>query len=104
MSSVPSRFYGYSEETREVEIGWTFLARSHWGGKYNGELKHLMLHHAFEVADSVVFFVDQHNVRSQRAVSRIGGMLEPQLDSRGRLTYRIMASAFKDKRRPSNTR
>jgi RimJ/RimL family protein N-acetyltransferase len=34
-----SRFHGYSEERSEVEIGWTFLARSHWGGRYNAELK-----------------------------------------------------------------
>jgi RimJ/RimL family protein N-acetyltransferase len=26
-----SRFFGYSEEAGEVEIGWTFLARSRWG-------------------------------------------------------------------------
>src|SRR5438045_7740749 len=41
-----SRFYGYDEEESEVEIGWTFLARSHWGGVYNGEMKELMLRHA----------------------------------------------------------
>src|SRR5271156_5909383 len=34
-----SRYYGYSEANSEVEIGWTFLARSHWGGKYNAEMK-----------------------------------------------------------------
>src|SRR5208283_4065044 len=27
-----SRFHGYDAEKSEVEIGWTFLARSHWGG------------------------------------------------------------------------
>jgi N-acetyltransferase len=32
-----SRFYGYDEGKREVEIGWTFLARSYWGGIYNGD-------------------------------------------------------------------
>ncbi|SRR6266404_4116067 len=26
-----SRFYGYDPERSEIEIGWTFLARSHWG-------------------------------------------------------------------------
>src|SRR5262245_13739814 len=29
-----SRFHGYNEEKSEIEIGWTFLARSHWGGLY----------------------------------------------------------------------
>src|SRR5262245_26534172 len=28
-----SRFHGYDETRSEVEIGWTFLARSHWGGR-----------------------------------------------------------------------
>src|SRR5262245_26768651 len=26
-----SRFHGYDQEKSEVEIGWTFLARPHWG-------------------------------------------------------------------------
>src|SRR5262249_3123705 len=38
-----SRFYGYNEGQSEIEIGWTFLARSHWGGRYNREMKRLML-------------------------------------------------------------
>jgi N-acetyltransferase len=31
-----SRFHGYEKEKSEIEIGWTFLAWSHWGGIYNG--------------------------------------------------------------------
>ena len=38
-----SRFHGYDAAKSEIEIGWTFLARSHWGGVYNGEMKRLML-------------------------------------------------------------
>ena len=67
-----SRFYGYDEATREVEIGWTFLARSHWGGRYNGEMKSLMLQHAFQFVDSVIFVIGPLNIRSQRAVQQIG--------------------------------
>ena len=33
-----SRFHGYDKEKSEIEIGWTFLARSHWGGIYNREM------------------------------------------------------------------
>jgi RimJ/RimL family protein N-acetyltransferase len=84
-----SRFHGYSEERSEVEIGWTFLARSHWGGRYNGELKRLMLQHAFRFVETVVFFVSPGNVRSQRAMVKIGGVLEPEPDAQGRLAYRI---------------
>src|SRR5947209_12974334 len=28
-----SRYFGYDSEKKEIEIGWTFLARSYWGGK-----------------------------------------------------------------------
>ena len=69
-----SRFHGYDEERSEVEIGWTFLARSHWGGKYNQAMKQLMLRHAFQFVNSVVFLVGPQNIRSQRAVEKIGGV------------------------------
>jgi N-acetyltransferase len=68
-----SRFHGYDEEKREIEIGWTFLARSHWGGMYNREMKQLMLRHAFRFVNSVIFRVGPQNVRSQRAMEKIGG-------------------------------
>ena len=70
-----SRYFGFDPGKREIEIGWTFLARSHWGGKYNGELKRLMLDHAFKFVESVVFLIGPTNVRSQRAVEKIGGVL-----------------------------
>jgi N-acetyltransferase len=60
---------------REIEIGWTFLARSHWGGAYNGEMKRLMLSHAFQFVDSVLFVVGADNLRSQKAVEKIGGVV-----------------------------
>jgi len=69
-----SRFHGWAEQRSEVEIGWTFLARSHWGGTYNREVKELMLEHAFKFVNRVVFLVGVENVRSQRAVEKIGGV------------------------------
>ena len=69
-----SRFHGHDAEKSEIEIGWTFLARSRWGGVYNGEMKRLMLRHAFRFVDSVIFLVGPSNVRSQRAVERIGAV------------------------------
>jgi N-acetyltransferase len=50
-----SRFHAYNAQASEVEIGWTFLARSHWGGRYNSEMKQLMLRHAFQFVKRVVF-------------------------------------------------
>jgi N-acetyltransferase len=68
-----SRFHGYDETKSEVEIGWTFLARSHWGGTYNREMKRLMLRHAFRFVEHVVFVIGPKNLRSQKAVEKIGG-------------------------------
>ena len=89
-----SRYFGYSESKREIEIGWTFLARSHWGGRYNGALKKLMLRHAFRFAEAVVFFVDPENIRSQRSLERVGAVREAECDSQGRIVYRIVSAAF----------
>jgi RimJ/RimL family protein N-acetyltransferase len=67
-----SRFAGYDEAASEIEIGWTFLARSHWGGACNADMKRLMLAHAFRFVRRVVFRVGPHNRRSQRALEKIG--------------------------------
>jgi len=69
-----TRFYGYDPEKSEIEIGWTFLARKCWGGRYNAEMKRLLLNHAFKFVESVVFFVGEENVRSQRAMEKIGAI------------------------------
>jgi RimJ/RimL family protein N-acetyltransferase len=92
-----SRFHAYDQDRDEVEIGWTFLARSHWGGRYNWEMKHLMLRHAFHFVRRVVFLVDPTNLRSQRAVARIGAVpAGRRLDGGGResLVFAITASTF----------
>lgn len=68
-----SRYDHYDQAGSEIEVGWTFLARSHWGGGTNRELKSLMLDHAFRFVDRVVFLVGPGNLRSQRAVEKIGG-------------------------------
>jgi RimJ/RimL family protein N-acetyltransferase len=90
-----SRFHGYDSEKSEIEIGWTFLARSRWSGIYNREMKQLMLRHAFRFVNSVVFLVGPQNMRSQRAMEKIGGVhVGSRTDSSGResLVYRITAS------------
>lgn len=69
-----SRYLGYRRDRGEVEIGFTFLARSYWGGRYNGEMKRLMLEHAFRFVDTVVFLIGPTNIRSQKAVERIGAV------------------------------
>lgn len=69
-----TRFHGYDPEKSEIEIGWTFLARKYWGGRYNREMKQLMLNHAFKYVDDVVFFIGENNIRSQKATEKIGAV------------------------------
>lgn len=90
-----SRYYGYQANCSEVEIGWTFLARSHWGGKYNQELKQLMLEHAFKQVETVLFYVDTPNLRSQKAVEKIGGVRADALDAQGRCIFSIRREDYR---------
>jgi RimJ/RimL family protein N-acetyltransferase len=76
-----SRYWNHVPERSEIEIGWTFLERTFWGGTYNRELKQLMIEHALRYVENVVFIVGEHNLRSQRAVEKLGARrvrLEPR--------------------------
>ena len=77
-----SRYNGYDPDKREIEIGWTFLGKAYWGGALNREMKQLMLAHAFDFVDTVVFWVGAENWRSRRAMEKIGGKLRPGLFGR----------------------
>jgi len=94
-----SRFHGYDKEKSEIEIGWTFLARSHWGGIYNREMKQLMLRHAFQFVHRVIFLIGPQNLRSQRAMEKIGGVRvgsRPDGGGRDSFVYEIVAPTCSD--------
>lgn len=97
-----SRYYGWDPEKRQVAIGFTFLTRPYWGGAYNRELKSLMLAHAFRSAESVLFHVGENNLRSRRAMEKIGGALvgreERVVDGRSNVSvvYRIAKPVITD--------
>jgi RimJ/RimL family protein N-acetyltransferase len=97
-----SRFHAYDADRSEVEIGWTFLVRSHWGGRYNGEMKELMLRHAFRFVDRVIFLVGLHNRRSQRAVEKLGALRvgsRPDASGRDSVVYEITEQLIEDVRK-----
>ncbi len=75
-----SRFDTERAGPGEVEIGWTFLARSHWGGRANGAMKALMVGHALAGFDRVIFLIGATNLRSRRAVEKIGAVLTDRID------------------------
>ena len=74
-----SRYCNLDPNTREIEVGWTFLEREFWGGAYNLELKKLMLDHAFRFVDRVVFVVGEDNLRSQKALEKIGARFRSKI-------------------------
>jgi RimJ/RimL family protein N-acetyltransferase len=69
-----SRYYELNETERVVSVGYTFIARSTWGRQYNRALKVLMLDHAFRFVDRVVFQVGAGNIRSRKAMEKLGGI------------------------------
>lgn len=71
-----SRYYDVNEDAKSVFIGYTFIARSHWGKGYNPALKSLMLEHAFKFAERVMFHVGAVNIRSQKAMEKLGAIKE----------------------------
>lgn len=71
-----SRYANFVPERNEIEIGWSFLARDYWGGAYNREMKMLMLTHAFRFFDSIRFNIGATNLRSRRAIEKIGARLD----------------------------
>lgn len=72
-----SRFDNWNPTLDEIEIGWTYLARSHWGGVYNREIKALMLDHIHRSVATAVFTIGVDNVRSRRAMEKIDGTPRP---------------------------
>ena len=69
-----TRYHGYDEAASVVEIGWTFLTRPYWGGAYNREMKRLLVAHALQFVTRVTFSVGVTNIRSQKAMEKIGGV------------------------------
>lgn len=69
-----SRYSNYDEAARKVAIGYTFFIRKCWGKGYNPALKKLMIDHAFQFVDTVVFYIGAVNKRSQISIQRIGAV------------------------------
>jgi RimJ/RimL family protein N-acetyltransferase len=67
-----SRYYDYDAAKRQVSVGYTFIARSHWARHFNRALKVLMLDHAFKFVDRVTFQVGKENWRSRKAMEKLG--------------------------------
>jgi RimJ/RimL family protein N-acetyltransferase len=94
-----SRYDPRRAEPGEVEIGWTFLARSHWGGTTNPAMKRLMLAHALHEMQRVIFMAGEHNARSRRALEKIGARLTDRTrdsEMAGRIVRHVIYAIDRD--------
>ena len=74
-----SRFYDHNETESSLLIGYTFIARKFWGKSYNPAMKALMIDHAFQYVDKILFHIGANNVRSQIAIGRVGAVKQKEI-------------------------
>jgi RimJ/RimL family protein N-acetyltransferase len=96
-----SRFCAHDPAQRRVEIGYTFLVRKCWGSGLNSKIKAAMLAHAFRHVDAVEFVIGPQNLRSRRAVEKLGAVLvrtlveqKPEGDVRESVVYELNRAAW----------
>ena len=97
-----SRFKPVKNVESAMEIGWSFLSRDYWGGRFNKSMKKLMIDYAFETVEDIIFYIGKENIRSRKAVEKIGGVKITESksqhlikDSKDDWTYRIKKSDWK---------
>lgn len=69
-----TRFYDLDETEKSILIGYTFYGRDYWGSTYNQTVKKLMLDYIFQFVDKVLFHIGAQNIRSQKAIERLGAL------------------------------
>jgi RimJ/RimL family protein N-acetyltransferase len=86
-----SRYAAINYGNRNCEVGFTWLDPGVRGTTVNAESKYLMLEHAFEGLDflRVYLYADARNVRSQRAIRKLGAVYEGTLRAE-----RVMKDGF----------
>ena len=93
-----TRYYPHKEK---LSIGYTFISRKYWGTSTNFQVKKLMLDHAYQFTDEIYFHIWSNNIRSQKAVQKLGAEYlgswdEP--DQRNHLTYILKKTVWNKKK------
>lgn len=73
-----TRFGLINWNNKVLHIGWTWIGRVFHGTGLNTNMKYLMLKYAFEelLFEKVEFRIDERNIRSRKAVEKMGASLE----------------------------
>ena len=80
-----TRYYKIEPSQKRLSIGYTWYIPDVWGKVHNKECKLLLMQYAFETLgyQRVEFEVAHQNIRSQKAVEKIGGIREGMLRKHG---------------------
>ncbi len=73
-----TRYMSINWKNRVLEIGSTWIGREFQGSGLNGQMKLLLLNYAFYQMkfEKVEFRIDERNLRSRKAVEKLGAKLE----------------------------
>ncbi len=73
-----TRFGYINWHNKVLHIGWTWIGTQFQGTGLNKHMKFLMLQYAFETLnfDKVEFRIDERNIKSRKAVEKLGAKLE----------------------------
>lgn len=105
-----TRFMDIQSMHKKLEIGWTWLHPDYWATEINLECKLLLLTFCFENLKTirVQFKTDENNLRSRKAIEKIGGQYEGLLrhdmlrdngTKRNSACYSILDSDWNDLKR-----
>ncbi|MGH2507821.1 MAG: GNAT family N-acetyltransferase, partial [Ktedonobacteraceae bacterium] len=105
-----TRFHNISHENWSIEIGKTWLSPTVWGTHLNTECKYLLMRHCFETLHTirVQLKTDVRNIRSQRAIERIGGVrdgvlrnhwIQPDGYKRSSVYYSILLEEWPERKK-----
>ena len=75
-----TRYYSYSKKNNSIKIGFTFLTPVYWGTDTNLQIKTLMLGYAFNYVENIYFDIGKNNIRSRKAIEKIGATLHSDAD------------------------
>lgn len=73
-----TRFFEIYPFDKKLEIGWTWIITKYWGTEINFECKLLLLSFCFDTLKTrrVQIKTDSTNLRSRKAIEKIGGQFE----------------------------
>ena len=86
--------YGCAKKENSVKIGFTFLTPEQWGANTNLQIKTLMLGYAFNYVENVYFDIGKNNIRSRKAIEKIGATLYMDADI-GNVLYILRLEVLK---------